>query len=187
MKKKPVILCDADNTLVNLLYPWLQQYHEVGGEWIHQDDITSYHFENQVKDKALFLKVLKSGGIFTCAEPMYHAQAGLTRLQVLGRVYVVTKVMSNNGRAYDAKLGNYWRHFPTLDRSNVMFTGHKELIHGDYFIDDAPDNVKAWLKHNPKGHAFLIDWPYNRRYRHPRCTRVETVLEAAELIEERLK
>lgn len=164
------ILVDMDNTLVDLLRPWLAAYRDVGGEHILPEDVTSYNFEGLVKNPKLFVQVLKSGGIFAEAKPMPGAQHGLRELLREHKVVIVTKVNSFNARAYDAKIGTMWRYFPEVDRRNMIFASDKSLIHGDVLIDDAPENLEAWLAAHPEGHAFMPVWPYNESFRHPRVT-----------------
>ena len=38
-----IILADMDNTLVDLLSPWLEQYFIMGGEHLFPSDIKSYN------------------------------------------------------------------------------------------------------------------------------------------------
>ena len=182
---KPMTLVDMDNCMVNLLSEWLIQYREMGGEWINVEDITSYGWENFVQNKELFLKILKSGGIFYNARPMYGAQTGIEHLQAIGDVVVVTKALPSSSRTFDAKIHSLWKWFPTIDfKNDVIFTGRKELVHGDFFIDDAPVNMQRWLEKHPSGHGFMPAWRYNESYHHPRCTRVNTLVKAVKLIEE---
>jgi 5'(3')-deoxyribonucleotidase len=44
----------------------------------------------------------------------------------------------------------------------VIHTHHKQLIPGDWFIDDRLTNVRHWAAANLGGHAILWAAPYNR-------------------------
>lgn len=46
----------------------------------------------------------------------------------------------------------------------VIVASDKSDVPGDIFIDDKPDNVRAWQKANPNKKAFIYDQPYNRDY-----------------------
>lgn len=186
MSRRPVVLVDMDNVMVNLLSAWLRQYEEVGGERVSLEAITEYNWEGFVKDRELFLRVLKSGGVFYEAEPMPMAKEGMRLLSEVAEVLIVTKALPSSSRTFDAKLHTLWRHFPGIDFQRVIFTGQKYLIRADYLIEDSAENVEKWLKANPEGHAFLIDWPYNKNFLHPRCTRVQSINHAAWLVAETL-
>ena len=47
---------------------------------------------------------------------------------------------------------------------DIVFTAWKELIRGDLFIDDNPDNVRRWSRANEHGLALLYPAPYNERW-----------------------
>lgn len=189
--RKPVIGCDMDGVMIDLLPEWLMQYYDMGGEWIPPESVTSYGWENFVTDKELFLKILKSGGVFYSAHPCNFASQGIEALQKIGDVVVVTKALPSSSRTFDAKLHSLWRHFPTIDfKKDVIFTGRKELVAADYLIEDSPENVDAWLARHPEGTGVLVSQSYNLDYSHERCMRVNNLIEAAERIaewEERIK
>jgi 5'(3')-deoxyribonucleotidase len=44
---------------------------------------------------------------------------------------------------------------------NIIFTGRKELIDGDVFIDDHDKNIFAWQTEYPSGLALLMQAKYN--------------------------
>lgn len=181
MKRNFVALVDMDGVLVDLLREWLACYKDVGGEYVPYESIVTYHWENSVKDKQLFVKCLESAGIFYSAKPLPGALDGLHMLRELTpHVHIVTKVMAGNSRAFDAKGGWLWRHVhPKFPRDQVTFTSAKHLVQGDYLIEDSTENINQWLAHNPTGHAFLVDQPYNQGYTHSRCTRVQNLRHAA--------
>jgi len=49
-----------------------------------------------------------------------------------------------------------------FDKEHVIHTHGKAQVQGDYFLDDNPKNVRAWMLKNPKGLAMLWDTPMNR-------------------------
>lgn len=182
--RKPVIFVDMDGVLVDLLPAWLEVYHDVGGEHVLAEAITSYRWEDSVLNKELFLQAINSGIPFHIARPLPEAVEGFRALgELTPHVHVVTKMGELGSRGYDAKLGWMWRFIhPALSKDQISFNSAKHLMAGDYLIEDAPENVARWLNSNPAAQAFLVDQPYNREYTHERCTRVKSLLEAALLI-----
>ena len=177
------ILCDLDGVLVDLLPEWLLQYRQLGGEPLTAKNFHSYNWEDQVRNRELFLQVLKSGGLFSSARPMPGALIGFDNLRKKHDVTVVTKVMGGSSRAFDAKIGWLWRHVqPQIPTDQIIFTGAKELVRGDVLVEDSPQNLVSWLGANPKGMGFLIDHPYNRHFGHMNVTRVSSLVEVGELL-----
>jgi 5'(3')-deoxyribonucleotidase len=39
---------------------------------------------------------------------------------------------------------------------DIIYTGAKELVYGDVFVDDKPDNIIKWKKRHPNGLAILF-------------------------------
>ena len=186
---KPVVLVDMDEVLVDLLAEWCVHYEQVGGEHLRPEGFKHYGWENQVENKELFLKVLKSGAIFSSATARPGAVEGFKALCADFDTYIVTAVMRNCSRTYDAKLGWLWRHFPWFDRGRVIFTTQKHLVKAEYLIDDSVTNLKRWAgqeesyDRNPRV-PLLMDRPFNQE---PYFDRVSNLLEAHAFITRRSK
>lgn len=184
---RAVVLCDLDECVVDLLAEWCRHYHQVGGELLTPEHFTKYRWEEQVNRPDLFRQVLKSGGLFSSAPPRPGAVEALGRLWNRDiDTYLVTAVMADNARAYDAKMGWLWRHMPWFPRDRVIFTQHKHLVRGDYLIDDSSDNLNKWADAQPYirgiagGMALLIDRPHN--VSDVRHTRVDDLAHAVECV-----
>ena len=178
------ILCDVDGVLCDLLTEWLNSYADAGGERLYASDIPEYNWENYVADKQLFLRILKSGGIFASAKPLPGALEGLRLLREQHEVTLVTTVFGS--RAMDNRRGWLFRYVrPDIQTPDIIFTGKKHMVSGDALIEDAPKNLDKWLAAHPSGRGFLVNHGYNAAYSHSRVTRVASVFEAAKLIAER--
>ena len=46
---------------------------------------------------------------------------------------------------------------------DVVIASAKELVRGDVFVDDKPENVLGWMKQNPRRAVMLWDAPYNQQ------------------------
>ena len=177
------ILLDMDGVIVDLLPEWLLHYRQVGGEPLTPKNFHTYNWEDQVQNRKLFLQVLKSGGLFSSAQPMSGALVGLANLRKKHDVTLVTKVMGGSSRAFDAKIGWLWRFVrPQIPTADIVFTGAKHLISGDVLVEDSPQNLVMWLAANPLGMGFLIDHPYNKHFGHIRVTRVSSLVEVGEIL-----
>lgn len=50
--------------------------------------------------------------------------------------------------------------------NKVIVTKHKEIVGTDMLIDDYAFNIINWCKENPNGIGYLIDQPWNKKFRH---------------------
>lgn len=52
----------------------------------------------------------------------------------------------------------------TKKGQNYIPTSAKEMVDGDVFFDDKPDNIKRWKTRHFRGRAYIFDAPYNRDF-----------------------
>lgn len=156
---KPVLLCDMDGVLVDILGPWLREYALHTDEWIHPDDITAYHHEIFVRDSDAFWASLPHA--LLNATPIHGSLRAMRVLQERFDIYLVTYAHPAASEAHAIKLQWLERWLPFIGPEQVIFTGHKHLVRGDVFIDDAPANVQTWAAANPGKDALLFKAPYN--------------------------
>ena len=52
------------------------------------------------------------------------------------------------------------RHFNSYN-DNIVFTSRKELLRGDFIIEDKPETIKKFLLENPSAQGYLVPQPYN--------------------------
>tara|TARA_B100001109_G_C18823737_1_gene455860 strand:- start:653 stop:1303 length:651 start_codon:yes stop_codon:yes gene_type:complete len=50
--------------------------------------------------------------------------------------------------------------------NDVIVTKHKHLVATDILIDDYAFNIINWCQRNPNGIGYLIDQPWNQKFRH---------------------
>jgi 5'(3')-deoxyribonucleotidase len=75
-------------------------------------------------------------------------------------VYIVTKPWVHYRNCTVEKINWIEKHLPFFNLENVMFTGDKHLLKGDYLIEDAPQYMDFKdIK------VIAIDYPYNRDFK----------------------
>lgn len=173
------VLVDMDGVLANSLPGWLDTYALFSGEYLVPEDITGYGFEAFVGNPKLFFSCLERGLVFLHAPLMHGAAAGFNWLAEDPNlnVYIVTYSHEDCSSGHAQKIAWMKKHFPEFPTNRIIFIKDKELVRGDYIIEDAPQNIERWLAANPAGRAFIIDQPYNAQYSHPNCTRVQSINE----------
>lgn len=95
---------------------------------------------------------------FVAHMPWYPgAQDFVRKLHALGDVVAVTRPYEHSPTwAYERE---QWLR-GHVDR--VVHTAHKEMIRGDYLVEDSTDNALKWAQHWPGGTAYLIARPWVR-------------------------
>ena len=100
------------------------------------------------------------------------AKKGISKLRQLGhRLVWVTSPLESCVGWEDARRKWLRKNFDADTHDDgIIFTRNKDLVPGEYFLDDKPKHVKAWRKAWPKGKGLLYDAPYNRDVDLPRVT-----------------
>lgn len=68
--------------------------------------------------------------------------------------------------------------------SNIVHTQTKQIVHGDLFVDDKPDNVQVWGDRGRNMSAFLWDTHHNQASKLPRLSsweELDSLLESRRL------
>ncbi len=180
------VLCDMDGVLVNSTETWLDEYRAISGDNLYPRDLKTYDFDRYAKHPKLVWKALSSGDVFRKSWPLFEAVSGFLHLGDLCDLYVVTYSHESVLDGHRAKIDWMAHHFPDFPEDQIIFTRHKHLVAADYIIEDNPAVLNKWLAAWPQGKAYIIDQPYNREFKHPRCKRVNTVLDVVMDIQEEL-
>lgn len=158
--KKFRILVDMDNVLENLGDVWVDELNKRHGFTMTHEDITEW-------DVAKFYPTLSRTQVFAPLhqestwkriEPLPGAQDAVARLQKDGHeVIVVTAAHPDTVKwKYD------WlsKHFPKIAFRDIVFCTKKQLIRGDFLIDDAPHNLFGGV-YTP----IMFAAPHNRQWK----------------------
>lgn len=169
--KKPVVLLDLDGVLVDFDQAVANQYYEITGKIILPKYFYNYnvigHIKCSKRIKEQIIRAINARGFSYFQMRPYRGVIKTTKkLMKIADVVFVTKPWSTSETwCHDRTsfLENYFG-----EKIKIIFTGEKEYTQGRYFIDDNADNIVKWQKANPNGEAFLMDRPYNKKYKLPR-------------------
>ena len=157
--KKLTILCDADDTIINLLSRWLAEVNQMYGKTVCKEDIQSWDitkaYPGLTADEVL--------------NPLYRADFWDTVTPIKGSGYYLERlikdghnlsiVTASNLETSGAKTAKLLKLFPFLGREQIIFTQNKQAVPGDVLIDDGVHNLiggnyRKLLFHQPGNAAF---------------------------------
>ena len=155
--RKLIILCDADDTLEDLLPYWLDELNQTYGYNVKKDDVKSWNLKaayptltQQQIDAPVF-----GDELWSKITPVKDSSYYLQRLIEDGHnVYIVTAA---NYQSIEAKVNRLLEIFPFFHWKKIITTWDKQLIKGDVLIDDGIHNLIGgdYVK-------LLFDQPHNR-------------------------
>lgn len=155
------ILCDIDSTIANIMPVWLQKYNEDYGDALVPEDITHWGIHEIVKPECankIFDYVL-SPDFYQDVEPIDGAIESVNYLKSKYDVVFVTSGLQ------PAKIewlvwhglidGRSWK----FSKSFIV-ASRKDLIRGDFLIDDASHNCEDFKN----GLPICFAQPWNVSY-----------------------
>lgn len=159
---QPIFLTDVDSVLSDFFGFTLGVLKDVFGKVYTPGDFSSWQFMDELPDdeKAHLYRDLNSRNIQHEFRPIAGAQIAISSLRHRGFrvVAVTTRFKTSKTWAYDR---DSWLKelygFNTED--DVVYTGAKELVRGDVFVDDKPEHIVNWKRLNPTGLAILFSYP----------------------------
>ena len=154
MKRKLAV--DIDNTLWDLIRPWIRIYNVLYKDNVDYEDITEYEFFHMLKvnNKSDMLDLLTSKQFWTSVFPYENSYEYLRKLNDEFELYIVT---STSYKTPKEKFDRLFNMFDFLKEDQLVITSHKDLLNVDIMVDDCVDHLTEgnYMK-------FLIDAPYNR-------------------------
>lgn len=139
--KKFTILVDMDNVLDNLGDVWVGELSKRHGLSITHDDITEWDMTKffPTLSRTKVYEPLHEEAVWKSVEPLPGAQDAISRLQRDGHEIIV--VTSSHPDTMKWKCDWLAKHFPKIAYKNIIFCTKKQLVRGDYLIDDGPHNL----------------------------------------------
>lgn len=157
--KKLIILFDADDTVEDLLSPWLSILNKTYGTSVVPEDVTDWNvasFFPQLTKEQVFAP-LYDKHFWSLIEPIEGSVHNLKKLLTDGHdLHMVT---ASNYQTCAAKVERLLELFPFLDWNHIILTSNKQMVRGDILIDDGPHNLVGG-----KYIKFLFDRPHNRSF-----------------------
>jgi len=152
-----VIGIDIDDTILNLLDPWIKSYNKDYKDNLKREDITDWEFAQFVKEEAKFdiYSYIMQPDIFENAEPICGARGAIDHLKSLGhRIIYITANNPNNIKQFWLGENDFWN-----GEENFVLAYDKSLITTDFLVDDRYDNIL-----NCQGIGILFNQNHNKKY-----------------------
>lgn len=154
------ILIDVDCVCNNLMDVTLEFFNRENSKSYTLDDFPEYEIERCLppEETQIFLDIFLRKDLWDAVKPLPGAQSAIKKMMSDGHdVYFVTAAAVEN-----ATLKGEWlaRYFPFVPWERVIICSCKEVVGGDYLIDD---NL-SHLKKRPYGRV-CIDRHWNRNVR----------------------
>lgn len=156
MKRKLAV--DIDNTIWDLVSPWIDLYNRSYDDNVKREDITRYDFFTITSkaSKEEILNFLSTEEIWQSVEPYKESYEYLEKLNNEYELYIVTNTSYKTPKA---KFDRLFSLFPFLSEDQLVIISNKQLLNIDIMVDDCIDHLQGG-----KFIKFLIDEPYNRSY-----------------------
>jgi 5'(3')-deoxyribonucleotidase len=159
MKSMQRILVDLDDTVYDLLSPWLKLLNEKHNTSITFDDISNWDMRLYYPDlsKTELYLPLNSGEVWDFVEPFPNAIEVINELRSNPNLEVYFCTATHFLTVTSKIQKTIMRFFPDFDYHNLIVTHKKHLINADFLIDDGPHNLKEF-----QGHRILYTAQHNR-------------------------
>jgi len=153
------VLCDADDTIENLMEPWanaINNKFKVSVNWRDIDCWNVSKFFPMLTREQVYSPIYDNV-FWESIEPMPGAEKFIHSILNDGHeLYIIT---ATNYQTCGSKIKKILEMFPELKWENFIIATNKQLVNGDILIDDAP--------HNLVGGSYrkvLFDRPHNHKF-----------------------
>jgi len=159
---RDVVLMDVDGVLCDFTSGW----RPLVAPELAEEDISSFVFEDYLNDEQLgkLLSLCESAAFWAELKPYEGARDFVESVSENTDggeiVYCTAPWVPCDGWAEARRI---WlkEHMP---KGDLVVTKRKDLIRGDYLIDDKPENVLSWAARNKTGIGYLYERPWNRGF-----------------------
>lgn len=175
-KRKPVLLIDQDDVLAAYIKGVIQVFNERYQKNFKIDDCVEWNLVSIFGEQ--ILEVMHEPELFRHLEPVEGAIETFERLyrSDLFEMYIVTAAHPSSVEAKHEWLKEYMPFFP---QNHVIVCSVKNMIKGDYLLDDGLHNIMAFKEAG--GRPIIFDKPHNRDTS-IECPRISSWREFEELI-----
>ena len=158
----PIVICDCDDVLNNLVDATLDWVRKEKGFEIQKESLVQYDLSKVLlADEWKAIEVAwMQGDLWKSLIPLPNAQEGLRKIHESGcRVYIATATDMSNA---PIKLRWMQQHFPFIPQEHFMVVHHKWLLtpRADFVIDD---KLETLLECSQATYRICVDNPWNRR------------------------
>lgn len=163
----PVILVDMDETLCDLMTPWLREINLRYGTSLRREDIKTWDIFDSIKGSLPegtslhdTLIPIQVPGIFINLQPNPGAIESVRKMLSLGwEVALITALptsVAQPGIVVGEKVRWVEQHLPEIGR-DIIVTSAKYRVRGDVLIDDSPKFLSSF-----PGLTVAFDAPWNQ-------------------------
>lgn len=158
--KKLRILLDLDAILVDLLSEWLAWYNQQWKDNLTIEDITSWHIHDHVKCGNRIYEFFRGSKNYEKAKVIPGAAKAVRALHEDGHeIFIVSASSGSTAKSKHVHVGRVAEYLPS---ERIILAHRKDVVKGDVFIDDSPDNLRAYRAAWPAAKVMTIAYPYNR-------------------------
>lgn len=165
---KPLtVLLDMDGVIVDFVEHYLHLVEDFHGKVFSHDDVTQWDVERALglsQDEAHVVhKALEAPRVAYHMHPYTGAVDAVHRISQHATVVFLTAHLKRSPTWVHDRDNWIKLFFGNVD-TKVVYTHHKELVPGDVFVDDKPENVLSWKRAHPFGTAILWSMPWNKEH-----------------------
>ena len=163
------LLFDMDGMICNLLAKLLRDFNRQqlakwpasGPQVFTTADVTDWdiHTAFGCTEEQVY-GVMRTPGYFDDLEPIPGAIDAVKSLSKRHNCYIVT-APSREPQSAAEKIGWIRRHLPFIPRRNIVLTPAKNIVAGDFLLDDAPHQLTEWGARWGVEKTITISYPYN--------------------------
>lgn len=156
-KRKPVLLIDQDDVLAEYIKGVIEAFNERYEKDFKIEDCIDWDLVSIFGEQ--ILDVMHRPELFRHLAPVEDAIATFKRLYESGlfEMYIVTAAHPSSVEAKYEWLKEYMPFFP---QNHVIVCAVKNMIKGDYLLDDGMHNITAFKEAG--GTPIIFDRPHNR-------------------------
>ena len=165
-------LFDLDGVIIDLTKGWLAKYNQEYDDNLTIDEMFGkWDVENAVKPEARddIYNMLDNADEYASLDPISGAVEGMQKLHDSGEfdLYILSAFMGKGGVA-DGKCRWIDEHLPFVDKDNIILAHDKELVYGDFLVDDSDKNLLKWMAFqsplNSNASAIMMEAPHNKNF-----------------------
>lgn len=158
MIDKKIILCDADDVIENFCDTWIGYLNNKYGTKVLIEDIVDWDIRKafpELTSDQIFAPTYEKT-FWNRIEAMPGCYEVLKMINTLHNLYIVT---ASNYQTCDAKIEKILELYSFLNWDQFVITSKKQLVFGDYLIDDGVHNLE-----DGRYKGILFDRPHNRLF-----------------------
>lgn len=160
------LLLDCDGVICDFVGAVMATVEDINGKKVQREDLIHWDFfpllPLSVDERALLHSKLRAPGFCDSLKVLPGAELGIANLKKMGVevVYVTTPYITSPTWCHERANWLVSNGFADSQKE-VVHTGWKRVVAGDVLVDDNPENVADWEKHNPAGTGIIWRAPYN--------------------------